>query len=204
MKKYIICLLVAISFSSCFDREERETYQLMEALFERELGMGDTIYLVEDAETDWIDKAGNETCDWEWLVDLFDDWGGRRPVDLSEVFTKEDVNYICSNSILEFRFQQNKLPDKFKLIPTVLIDEMVKEFNDMVISDGQINLTEQMEKLQIYFQISKPVFTQNYQYAFVYKATNCFPLACEGPAIFICKKENGRWKILYGANFYLI
>ncbi len=106
MKKYIIFFLVSISFSSCFDREERETYQLMEGLFERELSMGDTIYLVEDAETDWVDKAGNESCDWEWLVDLFDDWGGRRPVDLSEVFTKEDVNYICSNLIWNLDFNK--------------------------------------------------------------------------------------------------
>lgn len=179
-------------------------YQLIEALFEKELERGGYIYLIEDSETEWFAKAGKDTCNWEWLVELFDDWGGRRPVNLSEIYTKEEVDYICSNSNLDFRFQQNKLPEKLKLIPSELIDKMVEEYNDMVVGDGPINLSEQMQKLQLYYQVSRPVFTKNHQYAFVYKATNCFPLACEGPAVFICKKENGRWKILYGANFFLI
>lgn len=204
MIKYTFTYLFLVLISSCTNREERETHLLMEALFERELDHRDSIFMVEDAYTEWFSHAGSKTCDWEWLDELFDDWEGRKPVNLSEIYTPEEVDKICRDGMLDYTFQQNKLPGKIKLIPRNQIEEMTEEFNKMVEVGGPILISKQMERLRIYHEISKPVFTRNYQYAFVYRATHCFPMACLGPAVFILKKENGKWRSLYGADFFLI
>ena len=81
---------------------------------------------------------------------------------------------------------------------------MLDSFDRMIKEDTSVVYTEDMIKYEIYHELSKPVFMDNYQYAFVYRATNCFPNACLGPVVYILEKVKGKWEILYAANLILI
>lgn len=105
MIKYTFTYLFLVLISSCTNREEKETHLLMEALFERELDHRDSIFMVEDAYTEWFSHAGSKTCDWEWLDELFDDWGGRKPVNLLEIYTPEELCNIHIDSLF-YNYQQ--------------------------------------------------------------------------------------------------
>jgi hypothetical protein len=201
--KKIILILAIVFISSCGNKEKMETQALIETIFERELERGDTIYLVEDSFSDWISVADAEICNFKLIEDILN-WNKNKPVNLSDIYTLTDVEKICRESQVEFKFDQNLVSNKIKVIPIIQIEKMFKEFDKMMKEDNSVIFTKDMERFKTYFEISKPVFTRNYKYAFIYKAHHTFPIESEGPAIFILKKENGEWKILYGGNLFLI
>lgn len=179
---YSILMMSSIFFFSCAAREEQEIKELMSVVFEGELSRGEEVIVFAEAEENW-QIPWLDSCTVEGLLSLESDF--RPKVSFKDVFTEEDAEKICREGKQAFRFQQDMFPAGVKVSSEKgRYDSLSKAFYTALGTPERIELDRKLKKYIHYKTISKPVFLQDYRYAFLYMAE-------EGTHLSVFKKENG-------------
>jgi hypothetical protein len=183
-----------ISFS-CASREEKEINELMNAVFEWELSRGEEVIVFAEAEENW-QIPWLDSCTVEGLLSLESNF--RPKVSFKDVFTEEDAEKICREGKQAFQFQQDMFPAGVKVSSEKgRYDSLSKASYTAKGAPERIELDRKLKKYIHYKTISKPVFLQDYRYAFLYMAE-------EGSHLSVFKKENGKWAHYFTSTMILV
>lgn len=175
---------------SCTDRESKEIRLLMKSLIRDEVRYSvETILVSNRTVTDWVKRAGMDTCIIEDLIT-----NNKLGLLKSESFNPDflnEINYekLCRESVADFRFSQKHFPENVSVVPYEYIQMLLKEFK----VDGQ---TPEIGRTD-WYSLSKPVFFQGYKYAFVYceRFTISAPMIDGGTTLLFFEKcDDGEWK----------
>lgn len=181
---YSILMMSSIFFFSCAAREEQEIKELMSVVFEGELSRGEEVIVFAEAEENW-QIPGLDSCTVEGLLSL--ESAFRPKVSFKDVFTEEDAEKICREGKLAFQFQQDMFPAGVKVSSEKgRYDSLSKAYSTALGTPERIELDRKLNKYMYYKTISKPVFLQDYQYAFLY-------FLSDGNGFLIYKKQNNKW-----------
>ena len=179
-------MMSSIFFFSCATREEQEIKELMSVVFEGELSRGEEVIVFAEAEENW-EIPWLDSCTVEGLLSLESNF--RPKVSFKDVFTEEDAEKICREGKQAFQFQQDMFPAGVKVSSEKgRYDSLSKASYTAKGAPERIQLDMKLKKYMSYKTISKPVFLQDYRYAFLYMAE-------EGSHLSVFKKENGKWKL---------
>ena len=183
-----------ISFS-CASREEKEIKELMSVVFEGELSRGKEVVVFAEAEENW-EIPWLESCSVEGILSLESNF--RPKVSFKDVFTEEDAEKICREGKQAFQFQQDMFPAGVKVSSEKgRYDSLSKASYTAIGAPERIELDRKLKKYIHYKTISKPVFLQDYRYAFLYMAE-------EGSHLSVFKKENGKWVHYFTSTMILV
>jgi hypothetical protein len=183
-----------ISFS-CASREEKEIKELMSVVFEGELSRGKEVVVFAEAEENW-EIPWLDSCSVEGILSLESNF--RPKVSFKDVFTEEDAEKICREGKQAFQFQQDMFPAGVKVSSEKgRYDSLSKAFYTAIGAPERIELDRKLKKYMSYKTISKPVFLQDYRYAFLYMAE-------EGSHLSVFKKENGKWVHYFTSTMILV
>jgi hypothetical protein len=192
---YSILMMSSIFFFSCSAREEQEIKELMSVVFEGELSRGEEVIVFAEAEENW-QIPWLDSCTVEGLLSLESDF--RPKVSFKDVFTEEDAEKICREGKQAFQFQQDMFPAGVKVSSEKgRYDSLSKAFYTALGTPERIELDMELKKYMYYKTISKPVFLQNYQYAFLY-------FLSDGNGFLIYKKQNNKWVHYFTVTLMLI
>jgi hypothetical protein len=190
-----ILIISSIIFFSCATREEKEIKELMSVVFEGELSRGEEVIVFAEAEENW-QIPWLDSCTVDGLLSLESDF--RPKVSFKDVFTEEDAEKICREGKQAFQFQQDMFPAGVKVSSEKgRYDSLLKAFYTAVGAPERIELDRKLKKYMSYKTISKPVFLQDYRYAFLYMAE-------EGSHLSVFKKENGKWVHYFTSTMILV
>jgi hypothetical protein len=183
-----------ISFS-CTSREEKEINELMNAVFEWELSRGEEVIVFAEAEENW-EIPWLDSCSVEGILSLESNF--RPKVSFKDVFTEADAEKICREGKQAFQFQQDMFPAGVKVSSEKgRYDSLSKASYTAIGAPERIQLDMKLKKYMSYKTISKPVFLQDYRYAFLYMAE-------EGSHLSVFKKENGKWVHYFTSTMILV
>jgi hypothetical protein len=192
---FSILMMSSIFFFSCATREEQEINELMNAVFEWELSRGEEVIVFAEAEENW-QIPWLDACTAEGLLSLESDF--RPKVSFKDVFTEVDAEKICREGKQAFQFQQDMFPAGVKVSSEKgRYDSLSKAFYTAIGAPERIELDMKLKKYMSYKTISKPVFLQDYRYAFLYMAE-------EGSHLSVFKKENGKWVHYFTSTMILV
>ena len=192
---YSILMMSSIIFFSCTSREEKEIKELMSVVFEGELSRGEEVIVFAEAEENW-EIPWLDSCTVEGLLSLESDF--RPKVFFKDVFTEEDAEKICREGKQAFQFQQDMFPAGVKVSSEKgRYDSLSKAFYTALGTPERIELDRELKKYMPYKTISKPVFLQDYRFAFFY-------MAQEGTHLSVFKKENGKWIHYFTSTMILV
>ena len=192
---YSILMMSSIFFFSCATREEQEIKELMSVVFEGELSRGEEVIVFAEAEENW-QIPWLDSCTVEGLLSLESDF--RPKVSFKDVFTEEDAEKICREGKQAFQFQQDMFPAGVKVSSEKgRYDSLSKAFYTALGTPERIELDRELKKYMYYKTISKPVFLQDYRFAFFY-------MAQEGTHLSVFKKENGKWIHYFTSTMILV
>ena len=192
---YSILMMSSIICFSCASREEKEIKELMNAVFEWELSRGEEVIVFAEAEENW-QIPWLDSCTVEGLLSLEGDF--RPKVSFKDVFTEADAEKICREGKQAFQFQQDMFPAGVKVSSEKgRYDSLSKAFYTALGARERIELDRKLKKYMPYKTISKPVFLQDYRYAFLYMAE-------EGSHLSVFKKENGKWVHYFTSTMILV
>lgn len=181
---YSILMMSSIFFFSCATREEQEIKELMSVVFEGTLSRGEEVIVFAEAEENW-QIPWLDSCTVEVLLSL--ESAFRPKVSFKDVFTEEDAEKICREGKQAFQFQQDMFPAGVKVsFEKGRYDSLSKAFYTALGTPEIIELDRKLNKYMYYKTISKPVFLQDYQYAFLY-------FLSDGNGFLIYKKQNNKW-----------
>jgi hypothetical protein len=181
---YSILMMSSIFFFSCATREEQEIKELMSVVFEGTLSRGEEVIVFAEAEENW-QIPWLDSCTVEGLLSL--ESAFRPKVSFKDVFTEEDAEKICREGKQAFQFQQDMFPAGVKVSSEKgRYDSLSKAFYTALGTPEIIELDRKLKKYMYYKTISKPVFLQDYQYAFLY-------FLSDGNGFLIYKKQNNKW-----------
>ncbi len=188
-------MMSSIIFFSCTSREEKEIKELMSVVFEGELSRGEEVIVFAEAEENW-EIPWLDSCTVEGLLSLESDF--RPKVFFKDVFTEEDAEKICREGKQAFQFQQDMFPAGVKVSSEKgRYDSLSKAFYTALGTPERIELDRELKKYMPYKTISKPVFLQDYRFAFFY-------MAQEGTHLSVFKKENGKWIHYFTSTMILV
>jgi len=188
-------MMSSIFFFSCATREEQEIKELMSVVFEGELSRGEEVIVFAEAEENW-EIPWLDSCTVEGLLSLEGDF--RPKVSFKDVFTEADAEKICREGKQAFQFQQDMFPAGVKVSSEKgRYDSLSKAFYTAIGAPERIELDMKLKKYMSYKTISKPVFLQDYRYAFLYMAE-------EGSHLSVFKKENGKWVHYFTSTMILV
>ncbi|MFL0682172.1 MAG: hypothetical protein ACJLTB_02900 [Algoriphagus aquaeductus] len=188
-------LVFALVSFSCTSREENEIKDLMNAVFEWELGRGEEVIVFAEAEENW-EIPWLDSCTVEGMLSLESDV--RPKVSFKDVFTEVDAEKICREGRQAFRFQQDMFPSGVKVSSEKgRYDSLSKAFYNALGTPEVVELDMELKKYMSYKTISKPVFLQDYRYAILY-------ISKEGPHLSVFKKEGGKWVHYFTSTLMLI
>ena len=163
---YSILMMSSIFFFSCAAREEQEIKELMSVVFEGTLSRGEEVIVFAEAEENW-QIPWLDSCTVEGLLSLESDF--RPKISFKDVFTEEDAEKICREGKQAFQFQQDMFPAGVKVSSEKgRYDSLSKAFYTALGTPEIVELDMELKKYMYYKTISKPVFLQDYQYAFLY------------------------------------
>lgn len=192
---YSILMMSSIFFFSCAAREEQEIKELMSVVFEGELSRGKEVIVFAEAEENW-QIPWLDSCTVEGLLSLESDF--RPKVSFKDVFTEADAEKICREGKQAFQFQQDMFPAGVKVSSEKgRYDSLSKAFYTALGTPERIELDRKLKKYMPYKTISKPVFLQDYRFAFFY-------MAQEGTHLSVFKKENGKWIHYFTSTMILV
>ena len=192
---YSILMMSSIFFFSCAAREEQEIKELMSVVFEGELSRGKEVIVFAEAEENW-QIPWLDSCTVEGLLSLESDF--RPKVSFKDVFTEADAEKICREGKQAFQFQQDMFPAGVKVSSEKgRYDSLSKAFYTALGTPERIELDRKLKKYMPYKTISKPVFLQDYRFAFFY-------MAQEGTHLSVFKKENGKWVHYFTSTMILV
>lgn len=192
---YSILMMSSIFFFSCATREEQEIKELMSVVFEGELSRGEEVIVFAEAEENW-QIPWLDSCTVEGLLSL--ESAFRPKVSFKDVFTEEDAEKICREGKQAFQFQQDMFPAGVKVSSEKgRYDSLSKAFYTALGTPERIELDRELKKYMYYKTISKPVFLQDYRFAFFY-------MAQEGTHLSVFKKENGKWIHYFTSTMILV
>ena len=190
-----ILMMSSIFFFSCATREEQEIKELMSVVFEGELSRGEEVIVFAEAEENW-EIPWLDSCTVEGLLSLESNF--RPKVSFKDVFTEEDAEKICREGKQAFQFQQDMFPAGVKVSSEKgRYDSLSKASYTAKGAPERIQLDMKLKKYMSYKTISKPVFLQDYRYAFLYMAE-------EGSHLSVFKKENGKWVHYFTSTMILV
>jgi len=188
-------MMSSIFFFSCATREEQEIKELMSVVFEGELSRGEEVIVFAEAEENW-QIPWLDSCTVEGLLSLESNF--RPKVSFKDVFTEEDAEKICREGKQAFQFQQDMFPAGVKVSSEKgRYDSLSKASYTAKGAPERIQLDMKLKKYMSYKTISKPVFLQDYRYAFLYMAE-------EGSHLSVFKKENGKWVHYFTSTMILV
>jgi hypothetical protein len=195
LKKIIVATILLFLIISCKNRDTKETRLLIKGLVTEESNKNiDTIFIVNQAKNDWIKKANLDSCN---LGDLIMNnklklgtikSGNFKP----DFLTKSDYEKLCNESMKAFLFKAMHIPNNVSLVPNEYIHQLIEEF--------KVNWQTPKIGTIAWYSFSKPVFFQNYRYAFVYyeRFTISSPMVSGGTALVFCEKDiDGKWKVIF-------
>jgi len=194
MKKFIFIIFSMFIVLSCKDRELNETRLLMKSLVREEANNTvDTVLVSNQAVTDWIERAGLDSC---ILGDLITNNKLGLGLFKSENFkpdflTKSDYEKLCRESVEDFQFSPRHVPENVSVVPHEYIQGLLEEF--------RVDWQTPEIGLIAWYSFSKPVFFQGYKYAFVYysRFTISAPMIDGGTSLlFFEKNDNGDWELI--------
>ena len=192
---YSILMMSSIFFFSCAAREEQEIKELMSVVFEGTLSRGEEVIVFAEAEENW-QIPWLDSCTVEGLLSLESDF--RPKISFKDVFTEEDAEKICREGKQAFQFQQDMFPAGVKVSSEKgRYDSLSKAFYTALGTPEIVELDMELKKYMYYKTISKPVFLQDYQYAFLY-------VLSDGPGFLIYKKHNNKWVHYFTVTLMLI
>ena len=192
---YSLLFVTLIICFSCASREEQEIKELMSVVFEGELSRGKEVVVFAEAEENW-QIPWLDACTAEGLLSLESDF--RPKVSFKDVFTEVDAEKICREGKQAFQFQQDMFPAGVKVSSEKgRYDSLSKAFYTAIGAPERIELDRKLKKYMSYKTISKPVFLQDYRYAFLYMAE-------EGSHLSVFKKENGKWVHYFTSTMILV
>ena len=192
---YSILMMSSIFFFSCAAREEQEIKELKSVVFEGELSRGKEVIVFAEAEENW-QIPWLDSCTVEGLLSLESDF--RPKVSFKDVFTEADAEKICREGKQAFQFQQDMFPAGVKVSSEKgRYDSLSKAFYTALGTPERIELDRKLKKYMPYKTISKPVFLQDYRFAFFY-------MAQEGTHLSVFKKENGKWIHYFTSTMILV
>lgn len=194
MKPFIYIILFSFSTLACTDREMKETRLLMKSLIRDEVKYSlDTVLISNQAVADWVERAGMDSCN---LGDLI--INNKLGLGLvksenfkSDFLAESDYEKLCRESVVEFQFSPGHFPENISVVPFEYIQKLLEEFK----VDGQ---TPEIGKTA-WYSFSKPVFFQEYKYAFMYyeRFTITSPMIDGGTSLlFFEKGKDGEWKLV--------
>jgi hypothetical protein len=190
-----ILIISSIFFFSCATREEQEIKELMSVVFEGELSRGEEVIVFAEAEENW-EIPWLDSCTVEGLLSLESDF--RPKVSFKDVFTEADAEKICREGKQAFQFQQDMFPAGVKVSSEKgRYDSLSKAIYTALGTPERIELDRELKKYMPYKTISKPVFLQDYRFAFFY-------MAQEGTHLSVFKKENGKWIHYFTSTMILV
>ena len=190
-----ILIISSIIFFSCASREEQEIKELMSVVFEGELSRGKEVVVFAEAEENW-EIPWLDSCSVEGILSLESNF--RPKVSFKDVFTEEDAEKICREGKQAFQFQQDMFPAGVKVSSEKgRYDSLSKASYTAKGAPERIQLDMKLKKYMSYKTISKPVFLQDYRYAFLYMAE-------EGSHLSVFKKENGKWVHYFTSTMILV
>ena len=192
---YSILMMSSIFFFSCAAREEQEIKELMSVVFEGTLSRGEEVIVFAEAEENW-QIPWLDSCTVEGLLSLESDF--RPKISFKDVFTEEDAEKICREGKQAFQFQQDMFPAGVKVSSEKgRYDSLSKAFYTDLGTPEIVEIDMELKKYMYYKTISKPVFLQDYQYAFLY-------VLSDGPGFLIYKKHNNKWVHYFTVTLMLI
>ena len=192
---YSILMMSSIFFFSCAAREEQEIKELMSVVFEGELSRGEEVIVFAEAEENW-QIPWLDSCSVEGILSLESNF--RPKVSFKDVFTEEDAEKICREGKQAFQFQQDMFPAGVKVSSEKgRYDSLSKAIYTALGTPERIELDRELKKYMPYKTISKPVFLQDYRFAFFY-------MAQEGTHLSVFKKENGKWIHYFTSTMILV
>ena len=192
---YSILMMSSIFFFSCAAREEQEIKELMSVVFEGTLSRGEEVIVFAEAEENW-QIPWLDSCTVEGLLSLESDF--RPKISFKDVFTEEDAEKICREGKQAFQFQQDMFPAGVKVSSEKgRYDSLSKAVYTALGTPEIVELDMELKKYMYYKTISKPVFLQDYQYAFLY-------VLSDGPGFLIYKKHNNKWVHYFTVTLMLI
>ncbi len=192
---YSILMMSSIFFFSCATREEQEIKELMSVVFEGELNRGEEVIVFAEAEENW-QIPWLDSCTVEGLLSLESNF--RPKVSFKDVFTEADAEKICREGKQAFQFQQEMFPAGVKVSSEKgRYDSLSKAYSTALGTPERIELDRKLKKYMYYKTISKPVFLQDYQYAFLY-------FLSDGNGFLIYKKQNNKWVHYFTVTLMLI
>ena len=192
---YSILMMSSIFFFSCAAREEQEIKELMSVVFEGTLSRGEEVIVFAEAEENW-QIPWLDSCTVEGLLSLESDF--RPKISFKDVFTEEDAEKICREGKQAFQFQQDMFPAGVKVSSEKgRYDSLSKAVYTALGTPEIVELDMELKKYMYYKTISKPVFLQDYQYAFLY-------VLSDGPGFLIYKKHNNKWVHYFRVTLMLI
>ena len=188
-------MMSSIFFFSCAAREEQEIKELMSVVFEGELSRGEEVIVFSEAEENW-EIPWLDSCSVEGILSLQSDFHYK--VLFKDVFTEADAEKICREGKQAFQFQLDMFPAGVKVSSEKgRYDSLSKAFYTAIGAPERIELERKLKKYMSYNTISKPVFLQDYRYAFLYMAE-------EGSHLSVFKKENGKWVHCFTSTMILV
>lgn len=198
-----VILLIALFISlGCTDKKTKEIKHLMESLLSEEINkLADTVFITNHAVTNWVERAELESChigdmimDREWSLGLFK----AENFQPKDFLTASDYDKLCRESIMEFQFGPEHVPEGVSVVTYDYIEKLLEE---TVLYDGTSEL-----KTFAFYHFSKPVFFQRYRYAFLYYER----LSIVGPMtgmskslLFFEKRETGEWNLILSQTLIL-
>lgn len=200
MKFYLLILLL-ISFG-CASKETKEIKHLMESLLSEEINkLADTVLISNRAVIDWVERAEFESCnvgdmimDNEWSFGLFK----AENFQPEDFLTASDYDKICRESILEFQFGPEHVPEGVSVVSYDYIEKLLEEAE---LYDGK----SELKTLAVY-HFSKPVFFQRYRLAFIYYERHSIVGPMTGMSkslLFFEKSESGEWNLILSQTLIL-
>ncbi|WP_130275057.1 hypothetical protein [Cecembia calidifontis] len=194
MKRFIFMVFSLFLMLSCTDREVKETRLLVKSLVAGEANhIVDTVLVSNQAVTDWIERAGLDSC---ILGDLI--MNNKLELGLfksenfeSDFLSESDYEKLCRESVVDFRFSQKHVPEDVSIVPYEYIQGLLEKFR----VDGQ---TPEIGVIA-WYSFSRPVFFQSYKYAFVYyeRFTISAPMIDGGTSLLFFEKcDDGEWKLI--------
>lgn len=195
LKKTIYVAILFLLLISCKSRDTEKTKLLLKSLVTGEANkIVDTVLVSNQAVTDWMKRANLDSYN---LGDLIINNNLGLGTFKSENFQSDflsasDYQKLCKESLRDFQFKPEHIPNNVSLVPDEYIHQLIEEFK----------VDWQTPKIGItaWYSFSKPVFFQNYKYAFVYyeRFTISSPMVNGGSSILFCEKDNhGKWKVIF-------
>lgn len=195
VRMLFMLLVIPLFCLSCASREENEIKELMNAVFEWELNRGEEVIVFAEAEENW-EIPWLDSCSVEGILSLQSDFHYK--VLFKDVFTKADAEKICREGKQAFLFQQEMFPEGVKVSPEKgRYDSLSKAFFNALGTPEIVELDMELKKYSRFKTISKPVFLQDYRFAFFY-------MAQEGTHLSVFKKENGKWVHYFTVTLVLV